>query len=453
MSKSGPERSSPELIVDIKVDKGPQSKWKSKLITSQAPRLPQGGPKPYPSLPNVAPGHIFPVHIFQFSTGSSQGTHRGTPRAHLPSSAEGPFQQILPPDLTAREPLVNEVQFERFVKTSTQLMSPGRDIMWVLCGRAESNVGKIKKILTAHNLKWRTFFFVYNAKQMQQYGYWKRLRGIANSKTWETVFMVFAGKMPKNFPKGRWYVDQGSMLYNEVLKNVPVLHPRNHAYVSKQVRETSLATMAGVPLIEDENEMAKAKDFDDGDDAPEISKPADERAFVMSAVRKRKLYRQMSDKEEIWFPHDNDPELLKELCFEAGKPRWVLMGTPASGAGMHGCFEMGASVVALCYDDHHRENLQRHLLQRAVEAMATGASSVFKDEDLRDMSVQLNLNQEKSKKEPEGEPSTDNKSKKRKTDGEPNTDNKSKKRKTEPKTDKSKKRKKSESSSESSSES
>ena len=45
----------------------------------------------------------------------------------------------------------------------------------------------------------------------------------------------------------------------------------------------------------------------------------------------------VSDTNSTVFPHDKD--LLKELCFEAGRLRWVLHGTPAGGARVHGCFE------------------------------------------------------------------------------------------------------------------
>ena len=57
----------------------------------------------------------------------------------------------------------------------------------------------------------------------------------------------------------------------------------------------------------------------------------------------------------VWFPHDNHPDLLKELAWESGNPRWVLHGTPASGAGVMGLMEMGASVVACCEDAHHEK--------------------------------------------------------------------------------------------------
>ena len=55
-------------------------------------------------------------------------------------------------------------------------------------------------------------------------------------------------------------------------------------------------------------------------------------------VKKRRLYRVATDDSVPWFPHDNHPDLLKELVWESGNPRWILHGTPASGAGVVGIF-------------------------------------------------------------------------------------------------------------------
>merc|ERR1712004_134508 len=81
------------------------------------------------------------------------------------------------------------------------------------------------------------------------------------------------------------------------------------------------------------------------------------KALLSAAVKKRKLYRQVTGTEVPWFPHDNDIELLKELRHEAGRPRWVYFGAPAGGAGIHGRIEMRCSVLAQCHDDHHRKHL------------------------------------------------------------------------------------------------
>ena len=108
-------------------------------------------------------------------------------------------------------------------------------------------------------------------------------------------------------------------------------------------------------------------------------------------MKKRKLHRQLSGTEVPWFPHDNDVGLLNEFCWESGRPRCVIHGTPAGGAGVQGCLEQGCSVVLLCFDDHHRTNIWRFLLERAVEAMVSGTTLVFMEESLRARSIELSL--------------------------------------------------------------
>ena len=332
------------------------------------------------------------------------------------TSAKSRAKQFCP-GLTHREPLIEETDFTRFVSTVEPLMRGGRDVMWVLAGRTESNLPKIKKVLKAHKLNCDFCYLSYNTKQMQQYGHFKRQKGFANSKSLEKAFYVYKGRVPKNMPKNRMHVDAGSPLFNLQMKNVPVLAPKHQAFVCRQIREASLQNMAGVPHDEDAEEqeklMCKALSGDgEGLNQPEEADAKDAQAQVkelVSQVRKRKLYRQLSGTEVPWFPHDNDMELLKELCWEAGNPRWVIHGTPAGGAGVHGCLEAGCSVVALCYDEHHRTHLNKFFLERAVEAMVSGKTLVFKDDALQARSVELNLT---TKAKPEKPPEKDEKAEK-----------------------------------------
>ena len=96
--------------------------------------------------------------------------------------------------------------------------------------------------------------------------------------------------------------------------------------------------------------------------------PVDEEAQVRvgSVIKKRKLYMQTIGTMLPWFPHDNDPELLRELLHEAGNPRWMFHGTPAGAAGIHGILEAGASVVMLCFDEHHRTHVRQCILKLSV---------------------------------------------------------------------------------------
>ena len=126
-----------------------------------------------------------------------------------------------------------------------------------------------------------------------------------------------------------------------------------------------------------------------GQETPDEKAASAERNLVAACLR-RKMYKH-NDTMLPWFPHDNDMELLKEVVHESGRPRWVIFGTPAGGAGIHGCLEMGLSVVALCSDDHHRDVLNRCMLERAVEAMVSQTTVVFRDDSLRTWSIQQNL--------------------------------------------------------------
>jgi hypothetical protein len=121
------------------------------------------------------------------------------------------------PGLTHREPLLDETDFERFVAAVEPLMHAGRDVLWVPAGRTDSSLPKVKTILAKHKMNIEVFYLCYNTKQTQQYGYWKRQRGIASSKSLEQAFYVYTGKVPKHTPKNRMFVDPGSSLFNQVV--------------------------------------------------------------------------------------------------------------------------------------------------------------------------------------------------------------------------------------------
>ncbi len=298
--------------------------------------------------------------------------------------------------LTHREPLLDEVDFERFVATVDPLMKAGRDVLWVLAGRTDSNLAKVKHLLKKYGMKYEVFYLCYNTRQMQHYGYWKGQRGIAKSHTLEPALYVYKGPLPKNMPKNRMYVDAASPLFNQVVKNVPVLAPMHQAFVSMAVRETSLTSMVGVPHDEDQGEQQKLKLLSaEDDDGKGLIQQAhadpDDISRAATNIKKRELYKQLSGTDVPWLPHDNAIELMKELCWEAGRPRWIFHGTPAGGAGVHGCLEAGCSVVALCYDEHHQTHLKKSFLERAVQALVSGKTHVFKDEALLARSIELNV--------------------------------------------------------------
>ena len=122
--------------------------------------------------------------------------------------------------------------------------------------------------------------------------------------------------MPKDLLVSRAYVVIGSRLFVQTIRNVPVLAPKNQAFVDRHVREQSLATMAGQSSTEDPQEKAKAEQEKAAVSAEkEKEKEQEEKQeqdTVRSHVKRRKLYRNLTGTEVPWFPHDNDPELIKE---------------------------------------------------------------------------------------------------------------------------------------------
>ena len=209
-------------------------------------------------------------------------------------------------------------------------------------------------------------------------------------------------------PKYRQHVNAGSSLYCEVILKVPVVAPKDLAFVTKEVREASLATMIGVSedTGKDPHDQGAASAPAEG---PTASTSGDTQELIKH-VKKRKLYRQATGTEQVWFPHDNSPQLLKELLHESGtgeqQPRWVLHGTPASSAGVVGLLEMGSSVVGLCEDAHHMKHVMIHLREKCVESMLAG-SVVFADSALTERSNELFNKPKENQKEKEKEKETE----------------------------------------------
>ncbi|MDA8584364.1 hypothetical protein N9L68_09005 [bacterium] len=170
------------------------------------------------------------------------------------------------------------------------------------------------------------------------------------------MFLCWGWPFPTGTPTERQHVDAGSRLYDDTLQNIPVLHPKDHAYVDPSVLEQSLKSMIG--LCEEQPSVDSAAAPSPGDSVQVAASAADQLGSLKQNVKKRRLYRKASDESVVWLPHDNHPDLLNELVWGSSSPRWILHGTPASGAGIMGCLEAGVSVIALCEDSHHETSEQ-----------------------------------------------------------------------------------------------
>ena len=241
--------------------------------------------------------------------------------------------------IVQREPLLDMDQFDSFCAVTNKLMQPNRDLVWILLGKSDSAFIKIKKKVMELGWKDKCLHLVYSRALIQKW-YVKRMRGMANNRTYERLLICWIGRFPTGTPKERQYVDAGSAVYEDTMLKVPVLHPKDLTYVEKDVLEQSLRSMIG--LSEETRPDAadpQVTDLTVTDSAADV-RP------LLENLKKRRLYRRATGESVVWFPHDNHPDLLKELIWESGNPRWILHGTPASGAGVMGCLEMGVSVIA-----------------------------------------------------------------------------------------------------------
>ena len=289
-----------------------------------------------------------------------------------------------------REPIVDMVKFTAFCEVANGILKHGTDFVWILAGKSDANVDKIRKKVAELGWKDKAVHLVYDWKKSQKW-YVKKMRGMANSRTYEKAILCWKGKFPSGLPRDRQYVDAGSELYVDTMLKVPVLHPKDLTYVDPSVFSESLKAMCGSSEVDEEEPEGTPVD------GTPVAASAAEVRPLSEHVKKRRLYRTATDESVVWFPHDNHPDLLKELVWESGSPRWLLHGTPASGSGVIGCLETGSSVIALCENAHHQKHLTIALRERAVEAMLAG-SRIFQDESLQARALELCPKMDKEKK-------------------------------------------------------
>jgi len=119
-------------------------------------------------------------------------------------------------------------------------------------------------------------------------------------------------------------------------------------------------------------------------------------------VKRRKLYRQATGDQQVWFPFEMAVATAQELVWEAGGNdyvKWVFHGTPGAGNAVLGTTEMNANAIVLCEDDHHKEHFKRHFIQKAAERVCAGQARVFTNPFLAARVLQLfDKDDSKSKK-------------------------------------------------------
>ena len=94
-----------------------------------------------------------------------------------------------------REPLLDMERFTAFCEVANGLLKHGSDLVWILAGRSDTNVDRIRKKVAEFGWKDKAVHLFYDWKIMQKW-YVKKMRGMANSKTYEKAIICWKGKFP-----------------------------------------------------------------------------------------------------------------------------------------------------------------------------------------------------------------------------------------------------------------
>ena len=268
---------------------------------------------------------------------------------------------------------------------ATQLSTAGRDLLVVLGGRNISNEVAIRNRLRLVGWTYKVFYLHYDSKALEKY-YWLRCRGLANSGTVENMFLCWRTSIPPGIPQTRKFVDAGSKLYVESMTKAPIIIPKDHFYVSAELKDRSLQSKLGSVtnnITKPPAGAAEAAVVPTSGEAAEAAGPTADvpsgKCVAAAGSKRRRLYKHDSAETEIWFPHDQPRALMREIIHECGGDRvkWVFHGTPAAGNGVLGCVESNCCVIAACEDELHAEHFKRAILQKGVEAFLSGGAPIF----------------------------------------------------------------------------
>ena len=200
------------------------------------------------------------------------------------------------------------------------------------------------------------------------------------------MFLCWRTSVPPGIPQTRKFVDAGSKLYVESMTKVPIIIPKDHFYVSAELKDRSLQSKLGSVTNNITKPPAGAAEAavvaTSGEAAEAAGSTADVpsgKSVAAAGSKRRRLYKHDSAETEIWFPHDQPRALMREIIHECGGDRvkWVFYGTPAAGNGVLGCVESNCCVIAACEDELHAEHFKRAILQKGVEAFLSGGAPIF----------------------------------------------------------------------------
>ena len=89
-----------------------------------------------------------------------------------------------------REPALDETDLQLCADAMHNIMKPGKDFCWIFGGRLDQSEIQITAVITKKGWKHKKFTTVEDYTGRQKY-YWRRQRGLANSRTVEKLFLCW----------------------------------------------------------------------------------------------------------------------------------------------------------------------------------------------------------------------------------------------------------------------
>ena len=276
-----------------------------------------------------------------------------------PLKGKSPFQV---------RPAFDKHDFRAWATKVDSAMRVGEDFCAVFVGKARVDF-ELEKIINEQKWNHAQIMLLYDVKQLAEYGRHQRQKGVANSNTVESLLLCWKGKTPPGLPKQHMYVDMGSPIWMDFLRDVPLAHPeRDLVHVEAEVKEAAYGYLGGSDsapdLVVDDEEADSG--HEGGDCVP-----------VKYAKRRsgRALFRNPTTSKTTPFFHlDPHPSLIREVISMTAA-KWVLICTPGGGAPVLAALEAGVPCVAVFRLAKHLEVLQGALRLKLADMICDSGTA------------------------------------------------------------------------------
>ena len=137
-------------------------------------------------------------------------------------------------------PALNKERLILWAEAMAKLMDNGKYFAVMFEGKRPGNRDIIAKVVRKSGWNFKIIHLVYDTQLMHQAGFFKRRRGFANAGAAEALFVCWKGRCPEVIKTKREYVDIGSDMFLDVIRQVPVLLPQEFVVVEKVEKDETL---------------------------------------------------------------------------------------------------------------------------------------------------------------------------------------------------------------------